>query len=50
MSKQTAFMDQLIDLVHIRDSAEDPKNKSMQSPGMVRYSNFCMAVLLCGIN
>ena len=30
-------MDQLIDLVHIRDTAEDPKSKYQQSPGMVGY-------------
>ncbi|XP_052081435.1 HAUS augmin-like complex subunit 7 [Mytilus californianus] len=34
-SKQAAFMDNLIDLVCIMDTAEDPQNKALRSPGVV---------------
>ena len=32
LSKQAAFMDQLLDIVMIRDAAEDPMTKSLLSP------------------
>lgn len=35
-SRQDAFMDKLIDLVCIKDAADDPDNKAMRSPGVVR--------------
>lgn len=38
-SKQAAFMDNLIDLVCIMDTAEDPQNKALRSPGVVRLIN-----------
>lgn len=34
-SRQSAFMDHLLDLVCIADSAEDPQNKLLQEPGLV---------------
>nr|XP_022300647.1 HAUS augmin-like complex subunit 7 [Crassostrea virginica] len=34
-SRQDAFMDKLIDLVCIKDAADDPDNKAMRSPGVV---------------
>ena len=30
-------MDKLIDLVCIKDAADDPDNKAMRSPGVVRW-------------
>ncbi|XP_050414177.2 HAUS augmin-like complex subunit 7 [Patella vulgata] len=38
-SKQTAFMDQLLDLVCIMDTSEDPREKIFQSPGIVCESS-----------
>lgn len=35
-SRQFTFMDQLIDMVYIADSAEDPRNKLFREPGVVR--------------
>ncbi|XP_062611395.1 HAUS augmin-like complex subunit 7 [Saccostrea cucullata] len=35
-SKQDMFMDKLIDLVCIKDAADDPDNKSMRNPNVVR--------------
>jgi hypothetical protein len=35
-SKQDAFIEKLIDLVCIKDAADDPDNKSLRSPGVVR--------------
>ncbi|XP_061187859.1 HAUS augmin-like complex subunit 7 [Saccostrea echinata] len=37
-SKQDAFMDKLIDLVCIKDAADDPDNKSMRNPNVVSES------------
>ncbi|KAL5014850.1 hypothetical protein ScPMuIL_009120 [Solemya velum] len=34
-SKQAVFMDQLMDLVCIMDSADDPRIKALQSPGII---------------
>ena len=36
VNKLAAFMDQLIDIVYILDTAEDPHKKAMLSPGVVR--------------
>lgn len=36
-SRQSAFMEHLIDLVYIADTAEDPKNKLFREAGVVRY-------------
>lgn len=35
-SRQDAFMDKLIDLVCIKDAADDPDNKAMRNPGVIR--------------
>jgi len=34
--RQYMFMEQLIDMVHIADCAEDPRNKLFHEPGLVR--------------
>ena len=36
LTKQVAFIDQLLDIVMIHDAAEDPLTKSMLTPGLVR--------------
>ena len=37
LTKQVAFIDQLLDIVMIHDAAEDPLTKSMLTPGVVRW-------------
>ena len=37
LTKQVAFIDQLLDIVMIHDAAEDPLTKSMLTPGIVRW-------------
>ncbi|XP_065938725.1 HAUS augmin-like complex subunit 7 [Magallana gigas] len=37
-SRQDAFMDKLIDLVCIKDAADDPDNKAMRNPGVISES------------
>ena len=47
--RQLAFMEHLVDLVYIADSAEDPKNKLLREPGivwLVLKSYLCSTVLL----
>lgn len=45
-SRQISFMDQLFDLVHIRDTYDDPQNKFLNTSRFLRYQhrNFINAV------